>query len=77
MSEKEVLREIARILTKPKSRSHMVGEFLREASVLLIVFVPLETVFNPGISSWWETSATVGVALIAGLLGMGLEEKQS
>ena len=75
MSEEDLLREIARTLTKPKSRTQMVGEALREIGVLLLVFAPLETLFNPGVSSWWETAAMVALGLVAGLLGIALEGK--
>jgi hypothetical protein len=76
MSDEEILREIATILAKPKSRGQMAGEFLRETCVLVVVFAPLETFFNPGVASWWETGAVVALALALGLIGMRLEERQ-
>jgi hypothetical protein len=76
MSDEDVLREIAAILTRPKSRAQMAGEFLRELCVLVVVFAPLETLFNPGVTSWWETAAMVAFGFALGLLGMRLEERQ-
>jgi hypothetical protein len=73
MNDEEILREIAATLKKPKSHTHMIGEFLREASVLIMVFAPLETLFNPGVSSWWETAAIVALGLVVGYVGMRLE----
>jgi hypothetical protein len=73
MSEEDILREIAATLEKPKTHTHMIGEFLREASVLIVVFAPLETLFNPGVSSWRETATIVALALVVGYLGMRLE----
>ena len=40
-------REIADLLAKSKSRSEIIGEFLREVAVLLTVFAPLEALFSP------------------------------
>jgi hypothetical protein len=54
----------------------MAGEFLRELCVLVVVFAPLETLFNPGVTSWWETAAMVAFGFALGLLGMRLEERQ-
>jgi len=73
MSEEDVLRDIARILSKPKSLREMVAEFLREASVLLVVFTPLEAFFNTAVSAWWEIAVTVAFALALGWIGMRLE----
>jgi len=74
MADEEVLREIADRLAKPKSRSEMVGEFLREVAVLLIVFAPLEALFNPGALPWWEIAAILAMASSVGYVGMRLEE---
>jgi hypothetical protein len=76
MSDDDALREIAGILKKPKTHTQMIGEFLREASVLIVVFAPLETLFNPGVSSWWETAAIVALGLVVGYVGMRLEAWQ-
>jgi hypothetical protein len=76
MSDEEILREIAATLKKPRSRAQMIGEFFREAGLLLAVFGPLETIFNPGISSWVETAVIVGFGFGLGYVGIRLEEKQ-
>ena len=75
MSEEDILREIAALLARSRSRTQMVGDALREVGVLLIVFAPLETLFNPGVSSWWATGAIVALGLVAGFLGIALEDK--
>ena len=54
VSDEDILREIAGLLRQPKSHTQMIGEFLREASVLIVVFAPLETLFNPDVSPWWK-----------------------
>ncbi len=69
-----MLREIADLLARPKSRSEMVAEFLREVAVLLVVFVPVDALFNPGALSWWEIAIIVAIALVVGYVGMHLEE---
>lgn len=74
MADEDVLREIADLLAKRKSRGEMVGEFLREIAVLLTVFAPLEALFNPGAPPWWEVAAIFALALGVGYLGMRLEE---
>jgi len=51
----------------------MVADFLRELSVLFVVFTPLEAFFNPGVSSWWETAAIMAFALGLGWMGMRME----
>ena len=43
---------------------------------LLVVFAPLETIFNPGVSSSWETAAIVAFGFALVYAGMRLEEKQ-
>jgi len=52
----------------------MVGDFLREVAALLVVFTPLEAVFNPGALPWWEGVAIVALAFGVGYVGMRLEE---
>jgi len=74
MPHEDVLREIVDLLVKPKSRTEMVSEFLREAAVLLVVFVPLEALFNPGALRWWESATIVAMAVGAGYAGIRLEE---
>ena len=48
VADENIQREIADLLARRKSRGEMVGEFLREIAVLLVVFVPLEAMFQPG-----------------------------
>ncbi len=76
MAEEDVLREIADLLARRKSRIEMMGEFLREIAVLLLVFVPLDAAFNPGALRWWQIATILVLALGVGYLGMWLEEKQ-
>lgn len=77
MADEEILREIADLLARRKSRSEMAGEFLREVAVLLMVFAPLEALFSPGVLSWWEIAALVATALGVGLLGGYIEETRA
>jgi len=74
MADEDVLREIANLLGRRRSRSEMVGDFLREVAALLVVFTPLEAVFNPGALPWWEGVAIVALAFGVGYVGMRLEE---
>lgn len=74
MADEDVLREIADLLARRKSRREMVSEFLREVAVLLVVFVPLDALFNPGALRWWEIGIIVAIALGVGYVGMRLEE---
>jgi hypothetical protein len=74
MADEDVLREIADLLARPKSSSEMAGKFLREIAVLLMVFGPLEALFNPGALRWWEIAAIVAAAFGLGYWGMRLEE---
>lgn len=76
MSDEDVLREIADLLRRPTSRSEMVAEFLREIAVLLVVFVPLEALFDPGRLRSWQIVILVVLALTLGYLGMRLEERR-
>ena len=76
MADENVLREIADLLARRKSRIEMMGEFLREIAVLLVVFVPLDAAFNPGTLPWWHIASIFVLALGVGYLGMWLEEKQ-
>jgi hypothetical protein len=76
VADENVLREIADLLARRKSRIEMIGEFLREIAVLLVVFVPLDAAFNPGTLRWWQIASISMLALGVGYLGMWLEEKQ-
>ena len=74
MADENVLREIADLLARPKARGEMAGEFLREVAVLLVVFLPLESLFSPGALPWWGTAAMVAAAFGVGYIGVRLEE---
>jgi hypothetical protein len=74
MGDEDVLREIADLLARPKSRSEMAGELLREIAVLLLVFAPLEAIFNPGALRFWEVGAIAGFAMGLGYWGVRMEE---
>ena len=76
VTEEDVLRDIAHLLAKRKSRSEMIAEFLREISVLVLVFAPLDALFNPGASSWSVIAALVGFALAVGYVGIRIEESR-
>ena len=76
MASADLLREIASLLARRKSRGEMAGDFLREIAVLLVVFVPLEAVFNPGALRWPQIAVIVGLALGIGYIGMRIEERQ-
>ena len=76
MTEEDVLRDIANLLVKSKSRAEMASDFLREISVLIFVFAPLEALFNPGTLAWWEVAALVGAAFALGYVGMRIEESR-
>ena len=76
MADEDVLREIADLLARPKTRSEIVGELLREIAVLLVVFVPLEAIFKPGVLKRLQIAAILIGALSVGYLGIRLEEQQ-
>ena len=72
MSEEDILREIASTLVRPKSRSEMLGEFLCEIGVLLLVFA-LDAFFSPE-AQWWGIALLACLAVAAGYVGMRIEE---
>jgi len=74
MPHEDVLREIADLLARTKSRGEMAGECLREMAVLVMVFAPLEALFNPGDLPWWGIAALTGLAVGLGYWGVRLEE---
>ena len=76
MSEEALLREIVELLARRKSRTEMIGEFLREVSALVIVFVPLDAVFNPSALSGSAVSAIVILAFVVGFTGIRIEESR-
>ena len=76
MTEEDILRDIAHLLAKRKSRSEMIAEFLREIGVLVLVFAPLDALFNPGALSSWVITAVIGFGLTVGYVGMRIEESR-
>ena len=76
MSDEDILRDIATLLARRKSRGEMIGELLREISVLVLVFVPLDAVFNPSALSLSLVIAIVVLALAVGYVGMRIEESR-
>jgi hypothetical protein len=74
MSEEDVLREIVEILARRKSRSEMIREFLREASLLSLVFVPFDVLFNPDAVSPFVIATVIALGVLIGFLGIRLEE---
>ena len=69
-----LLQEIVTLLSTSKSRSEMAGELLREVAVLLIVFAPLEWLFNPNTVRTREVMAIVMMAAVVGFVGIRIEE---
>jgi hypothetical protein len=56
-----------------RSVSEMIGEFIREVAVLVLVFVPLEA--YKGVNwKWWQVLIAVGGTVVAaiGILGIGI-----
>ncbi len=76
LSDEDILQEIASLLARRKSRGEMIGELLREISVLLLVFVPLDAVFNPSALSLSAVAALIVLALAVGYAGMRIEESR-
>ena len=76
MADEDILREIADLLASSKSRTEMAAEFLREVAVLVLVFAPLDALFNPGALPWWQVGALAAVAMGVGYLGVRIEERR-
>ena len=74
VSDDDILREIVSLLARRKSRGEMIGELLREIGVLLVVFIPLDALFNPNVLSLSTIAAIVGFAFAVGYTGIRLEE---
>jgi hypothetical protein len=75
---------VNRILLPPSARmpakktvAEMLGEFLREAAVLLAVFIPLEAVFRKEAFSWWWVCGTLALLVVPILVaGMVIERRR-
>ena len=76
MSDEDILGDIATLLARRKSRGEMIGELLREVSVLMLVFVPLDAVFNPSALSPPLIAAIIVLGLAIGYVGMRIEESR-
>jgi len=76
VADDEMLREIIRILAAPKSRSEMAGELLREAALLVMVFAPLDALFNSGLLRWWQILVLAATAATLGYAGLRIEERR-
>ena len=60
-----------------KTVAEMLGEFLREAAVLLAVFIPLEAALRREAFMWWWFRATVIAAVPILAMGMIVERRRS
>lgn len=66
---------------EPKSVAEMIGEMLREAAVLVAVFVPLDAVFAVKLALDWKDTlliiySTLFGCGILGLLGVVIERRR-
>lgn len=69
-------------MEEPKSVAEMIGEMLREASVLVTVFVPLDVVIAFYASLGWKeilllVHSTLIIGTVLGLGGLLIERKRS
>ncbi len=69
-------------MQEPKSVAEMIGEMLREASVLVTVFVPLDVVIAFYASLGWKeilllVQSTLIIGTVLGLAGLLIERKRS
>ena len=76
VADDEILREIATLLAKSRSRAEMTGELLREAALLVMVFAPLDALFNPSVLPWWQIVALAALAAGVGFMGIRIEERR-
>ena len=59
-------------MAEPKSGAEMIGDFLREASVLVVVFCPLESMVSGGLAALTAPKIFVTVGIAGGLLVAGM-----
>lgn len=69
-------------MEEPKSVAEMIGEMLREASVLVLVFVPLDVVIAFYASLGWREillllQSTLIVGTVLGLSGLVIERRRA
>jgi len=66
---------------EPKSVAEMMGEMLRDAAVLVAVFVPLDVVLALKVALVWETTmllieSTLIVCAVLAIVGMVIERRR-
>jgi hypothetical protein len=59
-----------------KFTAEMVGEALREAGTLVLVFAPLYVIFEKSDASWFTLCLVLFVAVVLLLLGIQVERKR-
>jgi len=64
------------ILAEKKYTLEMVGEMLREAGTLLIVFTPLYELFEPNPPPWQIVSGELIIGILAFLGGIEVERRR-
>jgi hypothetical protein len=64
------------ILAERKYTLEMVGEMLREAGTLIIVFAPLYELFEPHTPNWSVVLAVLVLGVIAFVAGIEVERKR-
>jgi hypothetical protein len=64
------------ILAERKYTLEMVGEMLREAGTLIIVFAPLYELFEPHTPNWSVVLAVLVLGVMAFVAGIEVESKR-
>lgn len=65
------------ILAEKKYTLEMVGEMLREAGTLIIVFTPLYQLFEPHTPRWSIVIAILVLGITAFVVGIGVERRRA
>ena len=65
------------ILAEKKYTIEMVGEMLREAGTLIIVFAPLYQLFEPHPPSWSIVIAILVLGVAASVAGIEIERRRA
>jgi putative effector of murein hydrolase len=63
-------------LSEKKYTLEMIGEFLREAGTLVIVFVPLYELFEPVRHSWYIVVSIISIGMGLVLGGIEVERRR-